>query len=169
MARIDKKLVKASEKGDTKEVEDLLAQGANVHYQSLFGVTAWGNAAREGHTEILRLLLDAGVEINGQNKFGGTPLWVSAGNARTDTVRMLIEKGADIDMKAGPDDSTALIRAVIQAADLDKESEYLGVVEALLEAGADGEAANDSGITAKAIAETIKLPSILSLLAKHAE
>ncbi len=153
MSKIDRQLVKAAKKGDEEKIVQLLSNGANVHYQTLLGQTAWGHAAREGHTAILKRLIEAGLDVDIKNRFGGSPLWIAAGYAHADTVHLLITKGASLNIQWALDKSTPLLKAVKEAVERGKERAYLQVVELLVRAGADIGANNSEGLSPVAAAK----------------
>jgi len=52
-------LMEAASKGDTEKVQALLAHGADVNAQTIYGETALIKAEKRGHREIIQLLKDA--------------------------------------------------------------------------------------------------------------
>ncbi len=113
------------------------------------GMTALLHAAREGHSEAALALLDGGADVNQVS--GGdktSPLLIATLNGQFDVAMLLIEHGADPNLVASTDGAGPLF-ATLQtqwapksnypqprAQDLQK-TEYMEVVNALLEAGAD--------------------------------
>jgi len=113
------------------------------------GMTALLHAAREGNVEAAAALLRGGADVNQIS--GGdetSPLLIAALNGQFDVAMLLIEHGADPNLVAITDGAGPLF-AVLQtqwapksnfpqprAQDLQK-TEYLDVLSALLEAGAD--------------------------------
>ncbi len=113
------------------------------------GMTALLHAAREGHTEAVAALLKGGADVNQVS--GGdetSPLLIATLNGQFDVAMVLIEHGADPNLVASTDGAGPLF-ATLQtqwapksnypqprAQDL-QQTEYLDVVSALLEAGAD--------------------------------
>ena len=113
------------------------------------GMTALLYAAREGNVDAAVALLDGGADIDQVS--GGdhtSPLLIATMNGRYDVALKLIERGADPNLAATTDGSTPLF-ATLQtqwaprsnypqprAQDIQK-SEYMDVLRALLEAGAD--------------------------------
>lgn len=113
------------------------------------GMTALLHAAREGHTEAALALIQGGADVNQVS--GGdetSPLLIATLNGQFDVAMVLIEHGADPNLVANTDGAGPLF-ATLQtqwapksnypqprAQDL-QQTEYLEVVSALLEAGAD--------------------------------
>ncbi|MCG8414423.1 MAG: ankyrin repeat domain-containing protein [Pseudomonadales bacterium] len=113
------------------------------------GMTALLHAAREGHTESAQALLEGGADVNQVS--GGdktSPLLIATLNGQFDVAMLLIENGADPNLVATTDGAGPLF-ATLQtqwapksnypqprAQDL-QQTEYMEVVNALLEAGAD--------------------------------
>ena len=113
------------------------------------GMTALLHAAREGHIEAVRALLAGGADVN--QPTGGdrtSPLLMAALNGQYDLAMLLLEHGADPNLAASTDGATPLF-AVLQTqwapksnypqprAQDHQRTEYLDVLRALLEAGAD--------------------------------
>lgn len=87
-------LVTAAKKGDTKEMERLIAGGADVNATDKHNNAALHEAAWGGHAEVVRLLIEKGADVNLKGNNGNTPLMYAANK---DIARLLIEKGADMD------------------------------------------------------------------------
>ena len=70
-------LIKAAERGKTKQVEKLLDLGADVNYQSTTGysrMSALHRAANQNHPRTVLLLLSRGANPKIKDNHGGTPL-----------------------------------------------------------------------------------------------
>ena len=113
------------------------------------GMTALLHAAREGHVAAAGALLDGGADIDQVS--GGdqtSPLLIAALNGQFDLALMLVERGADPDLAATTDGASPLF-AVLQTqwapksnypqprAQDSQDTNYLELLEALLEAGAE--------------------------------
>ncbi|MCK4319157.1 ankyrin repeat domain-containing protein [Candidatus Micrarchaeota archaeon] len=57
------KLLKAAEKGDTREVERLIQEGVDIDAKDNYGWTALLLAAKEGHTKTAELLIEKGADV----------------------------------------------------------------------------------------------------------
>lgn len=112
------------------------------------GMTPLLHAAREGHVEALEALLDGGADIDLASADRTSPLLIATLNGQFDAAMALVARGADPDIQAETDGMTPLF-AVLQTQFAPKSNypqprahdrqrtEYLEVLEALLEAGAD--------------------------------
>ncbi len=112
------------------------------------GMTALLHAAREGNIEAAVALLDGDANVNQVSADGTSPLLIAALNGQFDMALVLLERGADPNIAADTDGATPLF-AVLQTqwapksnypqprAQDEQRSEYLDVLKALLEAGAD--------------------------------
>ena len=113
------------------------------------GMTALLHAAREGHIEATAALLEGGADVNQLSAADRTsPLLMATLNGQFDLALVLLEHGADPDLAASTDGATPLF-AVLQTqwapksnypqprAQDHQSAEYMDVLRALLEAGAD--------------------------------
>lgn len=112
------------------------------------GMTALLHAAREGHSEAAGALLDGGADVNQVSGDATSPLLIATLNGQFDVAMLLIERGAHPNLVASTDGAGPLF-ATLQtqwapksnypqprAQDLQK-TEYMDVLSALLEAGAN--------------------------------
>ncbi len=112
------------------------------------GMTALLHAAREGHVEAALALLDDGADIDQVSGDGTSPLLMTILNGQFDLAMELVERGADPDRAADTDGISPLF-AVLQThwapksnypqprAHDNEQTEYLELLQALLDAGAD--------------------------------
>ena len=112
------------------------------------GMTALLHAAREGHVEAALALLDGGADIDQVSGDGTSPLLLATLNGQFDLAMELVERGADPDRAADTDGISPLF-AVLQThwapksnypqprAHDNEQTEYLELLRALLDAGAD--------------------------------
>jgi ankyrin repeat protein len=112
------------------------------------GMTALLHAAREGHVDAARALLEGGADVDQTSGDGTSPLLMATLNGQLELAMLLIEQGADPNVASTTDGSSPLF-AVLQTqwapksnypqprAQDDQRVEYLDVLRALLEAGAD--------------------------------
>ena len=98
-------LMLAAEQGDTKEMQSLIAAGADVNAANRAGNTALMMAARASKTNAAKVLLDKGANVNAANGIGETALMHAAESCdyndnehycRADMVKLLLAKGANV-------------------------------------------------------------------------
>lgn len=130
-------LESAAGKGDIKEMERLIAAGANVNETSTASFTALHYAALSGQVKAARLLVEKGADVNAKDMDGVTPLHFATSAGHVEFVRLLIKNGADIGI-ATPNTGTAL--------ELAKRIGHSTIVRILEKAEADAEA-RESGRT----------------------
>ena len=112
------------------------------------GMTALLHASREGHTAAAVSLLDGDAEVNQVSADGTSPLLMATLNGQFDLALVFLKRGADLNLAATTDGISPLF-AVLQTqwapksnypqprAQDEQESDYLDVLRALLDAGAD--------------------------------
>ena len=112
------------------------------------GMTALLHAARDGHLAAAEALLDGGGDIDQVSADGTSPLLIATLNGQFDLALVLVERGADPNLASATEGSTPLL-ATLQTQWAPKSnypqprahdaqrSEYMEVLAALLEAGAD--------------------------------
>lgn len=91
-------LQRACKKGDLREVQTLIARGADVNESDFGGFSCLHEAALDGHTDIVKCLIEGGADVNKRAIEAGdseTPLMDAAENKHLDTVKVLLENGAD--------------------------------------------------------------------------
>ncbi len=146
-------LLTASRSGNVDAVKLLLAGGASPNArEERRHQTALMWAAARGHTDIVRVLIDAGADVGARSKArerllfadkrqgnqydqgvevakgGYTPLLFCARRGQLEAARLLLAAGADVNDQA-PDGASALVVAA--------HSGHIGLVEQLLESGAE--------------------------------
>jgi ankyrin repeat protein len=92
----DANIVDAARKGDMKEIERLIAAGADVNMKGPGNRTALHYVAAWGRKEDAELLISKGADVNAKDGNGQTPLHNAAYSGRKGAVEPLISKGADL-------------------------------------------------------------------------
>ncbi len=93
-------LLTASWSGNKEIVELLLANGADVNYETdAYFYTALMRASGQGHAEIARLLLNHGANVNAEDDWQLTSLMRAAESGHFEVVRLLLEHGADASLR----------------------------------------------------------------------
>jgi ankyrin repeat protein len=114
---------------DLKEVDRLIATGANVRAVTREGVTPLAMASLYGSLPIVERLLKAGADARERGPNGETTLMFAARNGRVDLIKRLVAAGADVNAREELRGTTALMWAA--------EQRHSDAVKALLAAGAD--------------------------------
>jgi uncharacterized protein len=112
------------------------------------GMTPLLFAVRQGYTDVAITLLDAGVDVNqAKGGDGTTPLLIACINGQFDLAKMLLDRGADPNRAS--ENGVAPLYAVINLrwiqesgypnpwAHFDQKTDYLSLMKALLDQGAD--------------------------------
>jgi uncharacterized protein len=137
-------LIRATTRGDLKQVQALLTHGTLADTCDRTGTTPLMFAANLGYTEIARSLLDAGANINlPRKRYKLTALMLAASANQVDIVQLLVTRGADVNA-INEDGSTALMAAALKG--------YIDVVKVLLAANADVNIADKDDDTALKVA-----------------
>lgn len=162
MAAPDTLLVRAIWREDVREVERLLAEGADVNeLDESTNSAPLAEAAATGNLEMVRTLLAAGAEPNARNSRGTTALMRLDDDAGAELVRTLLAAGAKVNLKNEEGQTALHVAAEFQTA------EALGV---LLEAGAKVNASDKEGKTPLMIAaEENRLDNVKALIAAGAD
>jgi ankyrin len=166
----------AARVGDSAMLARLLAAGADPDARMPEGDTALMLAARSGSVPSVRLLLDAGAAADARDEWHGeTALMWAAGENHVDVVRLLAEHDAEIDAvsKAFTWDvkQTGVasqlpgggLTALLHAA----REDALEAAAALLELGANPNAADPHGLSALRVAITNNNLDLAKLLLEH--
>ncbi len=150
------RLVQYAAQGDTTVVE-LIAAAAGVAVDTAEptrGATALHNAAAQGHARLVTRLIDLGAPLDAKDFSGATPLTNAAYFGRVDIVRILLTKGARPNVLNVA--VTPLIAAVLGG--------NAGIVDQLIQAGADPAQAGTTGLTAADMAQISGRTALLARL-----
>jgi len=134
--------------GAAAQLSALLAtEPKSIHEYSGDGFTALHVASYFGHAEVVTLLLDQGADVNkvAMNGSGLTALQSAVSRGNDDVVKTLLEFNADVDVKM-LGGFTSLMMAGAMGAQ--------GLVELLLENGADKTLVSDDGRDAASFASS---------------
>jgi ankyrin repeat protein len=85
----------AAARGDTAEVESLLAAGADIDARTTDGPTALYLAVQMGYSEAAELLIANGADIEAETLYGNTPLLGALDFLQADMATLLLAQGAD--------------------------------------------------------------------------
>lgn len=142
------KLFEAVLERDLEQIKFLLASGFDAERKDGQGRTALMEATIEGSEEIVRILMQAGANPNAHDRQGYTALHFAAQNYQPGIARVLIDGGAAVDAVDGFG-NTPLWRSVFASKGRGE------VIRLLLEAGADRNFKNNSGVSPLDLAQTI--------------
>jgi ankyrin repeat protein len=130
----------AAQAGDVSEVKRLVAAGADVNVQDENGNTPLKYASAEPHPEVLRTLIALGASPHMSDRRGFTPIHCVAGHGfykeAIEMAAILIEAGADVNARSTMHGFVPL-----------HEARTVGMIDFLLEHGADPTIKNDEGQT----------------------
>jgi beta-lactamase regulating signal transducer with metallopeptidase domain len=125
---LNRALLEASEDGKLKDVEELLAEGADINGIVEGDGTALIVAARAGNKPVVQFLLQQGADPNVAARGDGNALIMAAEEGHAEIVDLLLNSGAHVN-EIVEGDENALIKA--------SGSGHVDVVQLLLTRGAD--------------------------------
>jgi ankyrin repeat protein len=157
---MSQELFAAARSGDATQIRSLLEAGADHRAADDAGETALMHAAHGGHVAAVEVLIAAGADVNAQSPQGWTALAKAAYNGEAErgyveVVKVLHEAGASLD---------APIFFGITPLMLAAGGGDAGVVEWLINNGADVLAANEGGRTARMMANDRLYVEVINLL-----
>lgn len=105
-------LIPAAERGDAREAERLLKDGARVDARDEDGRTALVAAAYGNHFQVAELLVEAGADVNAKDDTEQSAYLISTSEVGDDPrlLRLTLENGADVE-SLDSYNGTGLIRA----------------------------------------------------------
>lgn len=87
-------LIEAATEGDSKKVNNLLAQGVTINAQDQYGWTPLMIAVEKNHKDIVQLLIDKGANVNAQAIYDTTALMIANQKDHKDIIDLLKKHGA---------------------------------------------------------------------------
>lgn len=89
-------LLNAAARGDAREVERLLQNGAEVDARDNQGRTPLLLAAHGNHARVARLLIAAGADVNAKDAIQDSPFLYAGAEGRVGILQMTLAAGADL-------------------------------------------------------------------------
>lgn len=151
-------LIQAADRGDSDQVDALLAQNVDPNAKDPQGNPVLMHAVDGHHIDITRDLLKHGADVHFQSAKGITALMSAVLNDDRETVRLLARYGADMNIHAGNNDTALTLAVGLGKYAMTKE---------LLDLGADPSQPGESGKTALDTAALLGHQDILDLLKKY--
>jgi ankyrin repeat protein len=152
-------LIDLVDKGDKKEILELLESKPDINEKGVSGVTpliaaSTKSSNKDRSPEIVELLLEAGADVNIQSNDGLTALIGASIDGNDEIVKLLLDKSQNLNEK------TKGMTALMAAA----KGGHFEVVKSLLEAGADKEVKNKNGLIAYDIAKKYGHTKVVEIL-----
>ena len=98
-APAEARLLEAARHNDLTQVQQLLADGADIEAADTHGNTALMISAAYGYAELARLLIDHGAEVNARGYIGNTALIDAVQEGYAEIARLLLDSGADVNAR----------------------------------------------------------------------
>ena len=152
--------------GHLDAIELLIKRGADVNKKARFGKTPLNHAVGGGSREACELLIKHGAALDARNWNGGTLLHEAAYWGQPELIPFFIEKGVQVD-KPGNSGNTPLGYATNRARWMkedEKRAPFLKCIRVLLDHGANPDAKNKNGQSARSIATGTDLEALHELL-----
>jgi ankyrin repeat protein len=190
----DRQLIEAGKRGEANTVTRLLAQGASVYVRDGNGITALIAAAYQNHLEVAELLIKAGADVNAQDDTRQSAYLIATSEGYLELLKLTLQAGADVHSLDSYNGTgliraadrghveiikellntkidinhvnrlgwTALLEAIILG---DGGPRHTEIVQLLVQAGADVNLADSSGVTPFTHARQRTYREMMSILA----
>ena len=160
--RLNRDLINAVSKGNIKEADKLLKQGADVNFQEPDGGTPLHKAV--SHPEMIRFLFGKGAKVDAVDAEHAQPIHCAAFRGCFESVKLLVEAGADCKAK-GPGGDVPLYLACCMD-DFTKKSDRGGLVKYLLGKGVKVDAPDNMLNTPLSVAVENSSYEVVEMLVK---
>ncbi len=152
-------LMAAARDGDSKTIQTLLDNGADIHAQDNFSMTPLMAAALMWQSQAIQALMDNKADIHAQDKDGATALMIAAVMGHSQAIQILLDNGAHIHARDEEDGVTALMLAAMIG--------HSHAVKTLLENKANPRVKTNDGVTALDFARSQNYTDIVKLLEQY--
>ena len=153
-------IYEAALRGRTESLRKIIDSSADVNIQNENGYTPLMAAAHDGRLECIELLIESGADVNMQDESGFTALTNAVQHSNEHTVKLLISKGADVNHRT----KASFTPLMFLPYNNYPPTNISGLASALLSAGADIEAKDESGETVLGHARKKGAQELINLL-----
>ena len=155
-------IYEAALRGSADSLREIIDSGVDVNVQNENGYTPLMAASRDGRIECIELLIESGADVNMQDESGFTALTNAVQHSNEQTVKLLISKGADVNHRT----KASFTPLMFLPYNNYPPANVSDLASALLAAGADVEAEDETGETALAHARKKGVQELIDLLVK---
>ena len=156
--------LKAVQKGQVKNVEKFLSDGADANMEDKErGLSALMVACIEGHYEIAQALLSNGANVNAKSSDNLTPLMLALSNKHSNKMKIaeiLLSAGAEVNVHDNVDGWTSLMLASVEG--------DTTIIQMLIANGANVDAKTKDGRTALMVAKNAAVVDVLISIGANA-
>ncbi|KAK6243547.1 hypothetical protein QUC31_009956 [Theobroma cacao] len=89
----------AARKGEVRNIQRLIENGAVINGRDQHGWTALHRASFKGRIDAVKMLIDKGIDVDSKDDDGYTALHCAVESGHTDVVELLVKKGADVEAR----------------------------------------------------------------------
>ncbi|KAK7271099.1 hypothetical protein RJT34_26719 [Clitoria ternatea] len=128
------KLCLAARKGDVRNIQKVLENGAGINGRDQNGWTALHRASFKGRIEAVKVIVERGVDVDAKDEEGYTALHCAAESGHADVTEFLVKKGADVEART---------RKGLTALQIAESLHYVGITRVLVNGGTCRDIGND--------------------------
>lgn len=154
-----KALIESAYYGELTRVQGIVSKGTSVNSVDENKRSALMWAAFKGHTPIVKFLHESGADINLKDKDRQTALMYAINGSFTEVVGYLLKNGAEVNVQTKKQQFSALMTASAKG--------DVGVVQLLLDSGANADLKDKDGDTAVIFARQYRRSDVVELLEKQ--
>ncbi|KAJ7976420.1 Ankyrin repeat containing protein [Quillaja saponaria] len=117
----------AARKGEVRNIQKLLENGAAINGRDQNGWTALHRASFKGQIEAVRFLLEKGIDVDAKDEDGYTALHCAAESGHADVIELLVKKRVDVEARTNKG---------VTALQIAESLHYVGITRILINGGA---------------------------------